>query len=475
MLKHALRLADPTIADLRRQEFARLDAQGIAYLDYGGAALYADSQIAAHGARLRSLVLGNPHSENGSSLASTAIVNRVRRCVLRFFDAADDYVVCFTANATAAIKLVAEAYPFGPEAGLVLTADNHNSVNGIREYARRAGARVDYVPLTSDLRLDDPAPILAASEDPAYDDGHRADAGGAVGRVFRPGTSHAAPLVAFPAQSNFSGVHHPLCLIDTAHELGYRVLLDAAAFAPAHPLSLRAHPADFIAISFYKMFGYPTGVGALIARRDALTMLRRPWFAGGTVDYASVQLERHQLRALHEGFEDGTPNFLDLAAIEDGLSFIERVGIGRIAAHTGDLAHRLIEGLLTLRHATGESLARVYGLARERGATVAFNVLDRDGHPVPFGLVEHRANGSGVHLRGGCFCNPGAAEAAFGFDAAQMTRCLDALGRDFSIARLHRCVGPGAAVGAVRASIGLANDRRDIERCLEVVASFSGT
>jgi selenocysteine lyase/cysteine desulfurase len=442
------RLTDPLMAVLRQQEFARLDAEGVAYLDYGGAALYADSQVAAHAARLGRAVLGNPHSENGSSLASTAIINRVRTRVLRFFDAGDDYLVCFTANASAAIKLVAEAYPFGPDAPCVLAADNHNSVNGIREYARRAGAPVHYLPVRDDLSLDDPERRLAIA-------------------------SHGHPLFAFPAQSNFSGLHHPLSLIDTAHALGYRVLLDAAAFVPAHALSLRAHPADFVALSFYKMFGYPTGVGALIARRDALAMLRRPWFAGGTVDYASVQLERHQLRPMHEAFEDGTPNFLDLAAIEDGLSFIERIGLGRIAAHTADLARTLVDGLTALRHATGEPLARVYGLGGERGAAIAFNVLDRNGRPVPYGLVEHRANGAGVHLRGGCFCNPGAAEAAFGFDAARMTHCLDALGRDFSIPRLHRCIGPDVAVGAVRASIGLANDRRDIARCLDVVASFA--
>src|SRR5437899_2818153 len=100
-------LTDPSIADLRKQEFARLDGAGVAYLDYGGAALYAHSQIAAHAARLRHAVLGNPHSENGSSLASTALINRVRNRVLRFFDAGDEYVVCFTANASAAIKLVA--------------------------------------------------------------------------------------------------------------------------------------------------------------------------------------------------------------------------------------------------------------------------------------------------------------------------------------------------------------------------------
>src|SRR5262249_56715305 len=112
-------------------------------------------------------VMRTPLSELGSSLGGAGMMDRARRRVLRFCDAGDDYVVCFTANASAAIKLVAESFPFGPQAPLVLTADNHNSVNGIREYARRAGARVEYLALTSDLRLADSEPVLAGSKDPA--------------------------------------------------------------------------------------------------------------------------------------------------------------------------------------------------------------------------------------------------------------------------------------------------------------------
>jgi hypothetical protein len=66
---------------LRSDEFRRLDVEDVAYLDYAGAALYADSQIAAHRARLGSTVLGNPHSEHGASLASTRIIDRVRQRV----------------------------------------------------------------------------------------------------------------------------------------------------------------------------------------------------------------------------------------------------------------------------------------------------------------------------------------------------------------------------------------------------------
>jgi selenocysteine lyase/cysteine desulfurase len=416
------------VGNLRRTEFARLDAAGVAYLDYGGAAPYGDSQLRAHFARLAHGVFGNPHSMHASSRESTRIVNAARRMVLDFLDAGDDYAVVFTANASAAIRLVAEAFPFSSAAPLVLSADNHNSVNGIREYARRAGAPVVYLPLDTSLRLDDPAARLAHLD----------------GRG----------LFGFPAQSNFSGVRHPLSLVLEAQEHGHRVLLDAAAFVPSHALSLRACPADFVALSFYKMFGYPTGVGALVARREALAELRRPWFAGGTVEFVSVELGRHRLHAGHEGFEDGTVSFLDIAALDAGFALLRRAGVDAIAAHAKALATELVVELRALRHPTGAPAIRFYGPEddADRGGTVTFNVLDRDGTLVPFTIVEQQADAAKVHVRGGCFCNPGAAEAALGFDGERMAR---------------------AGAGAVRASVGLANTRTDVRRLIAVLRSFT--
>ena len=115
-----------------------------------------------------------------------------------------------------------------------------------------------------------------------------------------------ANLFAFPAQSNFSGVRHPLDLIDAAHARGWDVLLDAAAFVPTNRLDLSRVKPDFVALSFYKMFGYPTGVGCLLARTSSLSRLHRPWFAGGTVNFATVQGRVHILSPREAGFEDGT-------------------------------------------------------------------------------------------------------------------------------------------------------------------------
>ena len=190
----------------------------------------------------------------------------------------------FTANASGALRVVAESFPFGSGSRFVLTADNHNSVNGIRVRARRRGAAIDYVPLDAELRAVDPRPFLPATTSPS--------------------------VFAFPAQSNFSGVRHPLDWVEAARERGYRVLLDAAAYLSTSRLSLTETPADFVALSFYKIFGYPTGVGALVVRRDAMTCLRRSYFGGGTVQFVSIQNRRARLQDGAPAFEDGTPKVL---------------------------------------------------------------------------------------------------------------------------------------------------------------------
>ena len=448
-------VADPTaFAELRAREFGRLDAAGHVYLDHTGSALYPESLVTEHAESLRRSVLGNPHSESPASRASTALLHAARERVLRFFDAdPEEYTVCFTANTSAAIHLVASGYAFGPDAPFILAADDHNSVNGVRAYAERAGARVHYLPLDDELRLHDPASRLA---------------------VLRRGHVGAG-LVAFPAQSNFSGVRHPLALVERARSLGYTVLLDAAAYVPTSPLSLRRVPADFVACSFYKMFGYPTGVGALVARREALARLRRPWFAGGTVEYVSVQLGSHLLRAGADGFEDGTVSFLDFDAVIRGLDFLDAVGMSRIRRRVASLTSQLVARLRALTHDDGSPMIRVYG-PRHRydcGGTVALNVLDARGEAVSYELVEGRARRAGVSVRGGCFCNPGASEAAFGFDPERTAACIAETRRagwslsDFA-SRMRSC-GGAHAIGAVRASFGLASNERDLERLVQVL------
>ena len=294
---------------LRAAEYARLDAQGCVYLDYTGAGLHAESQVRQHAALLTDQVLGNPHSASPASTTTTGLVEGARHAVLEWFNAGSDYTAIFTQNATGALKHVGESYPFATGGRLLLSADNHNSVNGIREFAVARGATVTYVPLTvPELRLD------AARLDALL-----AEAG-----------PSSLNLFAFPAQSNFTGVQHPLEYVERAQRRGWDVLLDAAAFVPTNRLDLQAVRPEFVSVSFYKMFGYPTGVGCLLVRKAALHKLHRPWFAGGTVNFATVGGRRHVLSPGEAGFEDGTLNYLSIAAVQIGLRHLAAAGIDAI-------------------------------------------------------------------------------------------------------------------------------------------------
>ena len=145
-----------TLDELRAAEFRRLDDQQLVYLDYTGGGLYPSSVVQRHAEFLATHVLGNPHSVNPASALAGERIETCRAHVLRFFNASpDEYAVVFTANASHALKLVGEAYPFEPGDRLLLTFDNHNSVNGIREFDRARGAETTYVPvIPPDLRVD---------------------------------------------------------------------------------------------------------------------------------------------------------------------------------------------------------------------------------------------------------------------------------------------------------------------------------
>jgi selenocysteine lyase/cysteine desulfurase len=443
--------ATAALDDLRAAEYGYLDADGHAYLDYTGAGLPARAQLDAHARRLTGRCFGNPHSENPASAASTELIERTRRAVLRHFGASpDEYTVIFTPNASGACRLVGEAYPFGRGSRFVLTADNHNSVHGIREFARARGAATEYVPFSSaELRVDDDAVLAALRRRPRW-------------RARRRG------LFAFPAQSNFTGVQHQLGWIDLARSRGYDVLLDAAAYVPANRLDLSVLRPDFVPVSWYKVFGYPAGVGCLIARREALARLERPWFAGGTISAVSVLAGWHVLAGGEAGFEDGTPGFLHIPDVEFGLSWVNRIGTELIHERVMCLTGLLLDGLTGLRHGNGRPMARIYGPAGTsgRGGTVAFSLLDPRGDALDARAVERDMAAAGISVRTGCFCNPGAAEAAFGLTRADITRAR------LSNARTAEEFASWAGIpggGAIRASVGLASNVADVDRFLAVL------
>ena len=445
-------LKTEALETLRTTDYPNLDKQQHIYLDFTGAGLYAQSQINKHHELLENNVFGNPHSSNPTSLAMTNFVESSRVAILKFFNAdPNEYVCIFTQNASGALKLIGESYPFTSKSRYLLTYDNHNSVNGIREFARSRGARIDYIPvLLPDLNLDQEELKCQLSDT----------------------ESESNNLFAYPAQSNFSGVQHSLDWIEEAKQQGWDVLLDAAAFVPTNQLDLSIYHPDFVTLSFYKIFGYPTGVGLLLARREALQKLQRPWFAGGTITVASVKGDRYYLHQGAEGFEDGTLNFLTLPAVEIGLDHISSIGYDLIHKRVMYLTAWLLKKLSAIRHSNGRKLISIYGPenAENRGGTIAMNFYDPDGHFIDHLRVEARANQRGISLRSGCFCNPGDGEMALGLSADELTSCF-AIKTNFEYQDFRTCLAE-KSTGAVRVSLGLVSNFEDVYQMVKLSESF---
>ncbi|MBC8506009.1 MAG: aminotransferase class V-fold PLP-dependent enzyme [Anaerolineales bacterium] len=444
------------IDELREREYSRLDRLNQVYLDYTGGGLYASSQLRQHMELLEEGVFGNPHSKNPTSLAMTHLAEQARSYVLQYFNAnPDEYTAIFTPNASGALKLVGEAYPFHPGGRFLPAFDNHNSVNGIREFARAKGAKVTYMPtVLPELRFDDQA--LNAELDRVQPESFN--------------------LFAYPAQSNFTGVQHSLEWIERAHAKGWDVILDAAAFVSTNPLDLGQWKPDFVPLSFYKMFGYPTGMGCLLARKSTLKKLQRPWFAGGTISITSVQGEGwHYLLENEAGFEDGTINFLNLPAVEIGLRYLSKIGIETIHERVECLIAWLLDQMTAIRHSNGTPLVQIYGPTdtKARGGTIAFNLNDPEGVRLDYRKIEALANLENISLRTGCFCNPGTGEIAHDLIREEMSQAFNhaepmSFDSFYDWARTEHNLYPSA----IRISAGIATNFADIYHFINFISKF---
>lgn len=281
--------------------------RGLVYLDATGGALYSDTQVDQMAADLKSNAFGNPHTGPASPPAalSSARIEEARESVLRWFNAdPGEYACVFVPSATAALKTVGEAFAWsGSSSGgkgssgssgggseFRYLRENHNSVLGIRGYAEAKGARAVMMTEEEVERWLDDGDGESSSDNDFDDENSLSSSSQDEKRVFS--------LFAYPALDNFSGVLHPLDWAQRLREKGRRsknkdkrrwfTLLDAAAFAPAHSLDLSQHSPDFVSLSFYKIFGLPTGVGALLVRREAFSALRRVYFGGGSTAVATA-------------------------------------------------------------------------------------------------------------------------------------------------------------------------------------------
>ena len=370
-----------------------------------------------------------------------------------------EYTCIFTAGATAAMSLVAHSFPFREGSIFACASNAHTSMLGVAAAARSMGASV--------LSLD------AQSLQDARDSGGPEE-----------GATGGAPcLLGFPAESNFDGAAAPLGVLRSVRQGRWAccarasgeeelqlegraprewfTFLDAAKFCATRRLCLSekraapgtAHaPADMVCVSFYKIFGHPTGLGALLVSNRALQLLRggRRYFGGGTL----ASLSAGRLREGGASLEDGTLPYAAIAGLPLGFRWLREATLGRFAdahAHAAAVAAWFAAELAALSHADGAPLAILYGRPEGSGSSVVtFNLTEPGGAVIGYAEVERVLGLVGVQLRSGCFCNPGACQEALGLSDADLAHHAE-LGK---VCGDTRDLIDGKPTGALRCSFG---------------------
>ncbi|KAK2150785.1 hypothetical protein LSH36_389g01009 [Paralvinella palmiformis] len=397
--------------------------------------------------------------------------------------------------------------------------DNHTSVVGMRESVKRRGARGVCVYLseafdilqvgsntwtqtTNGLTFDRTASSSSSKQ----------RAHGSFGEIFSSNSSQERRdrcLFAFPAQSNFSGKRYPLPWIgriqEQRHYSGSKeesevtenfrrwyVLLDAASYVTTADLDLTRYPADFIALSFYKMFGFPTGLGALLVRNSSSHTLEKYYFGGGTVKVAITTEDYHVTKdSLSERFEDGTPPFLEILALRYGFDTLERITASVVTKYhrrypvykrlpgemtrglvhlEEDNSHSVDDSQATCCHGNGQPVAKIYcdtefESPQLQGPILNFNLLKASGEYYGYAEVEKLALVYNIQLRTSCFCNLGACQHHLGIDAQKIKDNYNAG---------HVCgdnmdLIDGKPTGSVRISFGYMSTLHDVRAFLKFV------
>ncbi|XP_068092775.1 molybdenum cofactor sulfurase [Hyperolius riggenbachi] len=451
-----------TINDMRKKEYSRIG--DMVFLDHVGTALFPESLLQNFMADLTENVYGNPHSNNLASKLTYDTIEHVRYRILQHFNtSAEDYTVIFTSGSTGALKLLADTFPWTPATSsteashFCYLTDNHTSVVGIRGAIKRLN--VPSVAVTPEHLQLEKKTINT-----------------------KPHNNSTSHLFCYPALSNHSGTKYPLSWIrkiksgnmkPIAVPGNWFVLLDAASFVSTSPLDLATHRPDFVTVSFYKIFGFPTGLGALIVSNQVAGLLKKHYFGGGTAAaYLPMEDFFVPKESISTRFEDGTVSFLDIIALKHGFDTLQRLtgGMEKIKNHTHSLASYTYSVLSALRYANGKPVVCVYTDTKVRtydvqGPVINFNVLDENGGVIGYTQVDKLASLYNIHFRTGCFCNGGACQKLLGLTTDEIKSNLQAghvCGDDMDIIN-------GRPTGSVRISFGFMSTFEDAQAFLHFI------
>lgn len=302
-----------------RQEFPLLAQTNLTYLD-SAATTQKPQTVLDEMDRAYRLYNANVHrSPHSLGREMTRRYEAARAEVAAFFGAGEGYQVVFTSGATDALNLAARSFLEGfgrpGQQVIVLLSEHHSNFVPWQQLCRRQGMALRVIPVGEDGR-----PDL---------------------EQLRKALTKKTCIVAAAHVTNTFGVENPVEeIIRLAHAQGVPVLLDGAQAAAHQPVDVQALGCDFYCVSSHKLYG-PTGIGALIARKQWLESMPPVAFGGEMVEL--VTIEETRFAPLPARFEAGTPNFIGAVGFARALGWLGEQGMEQVARREQALTRLLWE------------------------------------------------------------------------------------------------------------------------------------
>ena len=304
------------------------------------------------------------------SQEATDMQEQTRRHIKDYINAESIEEIIFTRGTTEAINLVAssfgQAFLHDGDEIILTVMEHHANIVPWQLLQKKINIKINVVPINErgELDLD----------------------------VYRSLFTDKTRLVSFTHVSNVLGTVNPAKeIIKIAHEHGVKAMVDGAQGIPHLKVDVRDLDADFYVFSSHKMYG-PTGVGVLYGKRELLEQM--PPYQGGGEMIAHVSFDGTTFADLPFKFEAGTPDFVDIAAFNSALNFIEETGMDIIAGQE----HILLEHT-TKRLIDEVPGIRIFGTAPHKSGVISF--LLANAHHYDTGMLLDKL---GIAVRTGHHC-----------------------------------------------------------------------
>lgn len=292
-----------------------------------------------------------------------------REIVREYIHAASGKEIIFTRGTTESINLV--AYSFGEafiregDEIVVTEMEHHANIVPWQMLCERKGAVLKVIPFLDNGELDLTSLDSLLTE-----------------RVKMVGVAYV---------SNVLGTVNPVKqIIDRAHAVGAKVLIDGAQAIQHIPVDVQQLDCDFFVFSGHKIYG-PTGVGVLYGKEKWLDQMP-PWQGGGEM-IKEVRFVKTTYNELPFKFEAGTPDFIGVIGLGEAIRYIESIGLEDLA----DYEHRLMA--YAMEQVKAIPGIRIFGEAAHKSSVISFALGDI--HHSDTGILLDK---QGIAVRTGQLC-----------------------------------------------------------------------